>query len=280
MPVQPPDTSFGIDVSKWQGVIDWPLASGYISFAYIKASGGDGRPGSRLYVDPLFARNAAEATRVGKPWGPYHFAGGVESPEVEAQFFARTIQWTKYTLPPVLDWEPQEYSALQAVNWVLRFCAEFKRLTGVKPVIYTGYATPLLRDGRLLSFDLWQAAYVPYNDLLTRYVCQPWGRDGFSIWQYSSEGRVPGINGNVDCNFAKNSWLRKYTQPDLAPTPEEEDMKPVVLHTDTDKRYLWAGDRPAPAGDVQVQTAANIWNGGQPLQVVEVNEAFVSELLG
>jgi lysozyme len=78
----------GIDVSKWQGTIDWDKVSKSTSFAIIKSTEGSS------YKDPMFIRNRDEARRVGIAHGFYHFANPdtvANDPEREAEFFVATI---------------------------------------------------------------------------------------------------------------------------------------------------------------------------------------------
>lgn len=208
------DTVVGIDVSRWQGTIDWDQVAPTISFAFLKSTGGDGG----LYRDPSFTRNAAEASRVSVPWGAYHFASRMAfAAEVEARYFCDQIRGTGWTLPPVLDWEPSPgVNGTQALAWVLAFCAEVERQLGVRPIIYTGAYVSLDRGDALKAYDLWLAAYTPQP-----IRCAPW--DTWTIWQYTSSARLPGITANtVDMNLADRSWLDRFTHPQ--PDNEEEEL--------------------------------------------------------
>lgn len=222
------DTVVGIDVSRWQGTIDWDQVAPTVSFAFLKSSGGDGG----LYRDPSFTRNAAEASLVGVPWGCYHFASRMAfDAAVEARYFCDQIRGTGWTLPPVLDWEPSPgVDGTRALSWVLTFCAEVERNLGVRPIIYTGAYVSLDRGDALKAYDLWLAAYTPQP-----IRCAPW--DTWTIWQYTSSGRLPGITANtVDMNLADRSWLARFTgaNSDHAPTStdpseEDDDMAPPLI---------------------------------------------------
>jgi lysozyme len=212
------DTVVGIDVSRWQGTIDWDQVAPTISFAFLKSTGGDGG----LYRDPSFTRNAAEASRVSVPWGTYHFASRMAfAAEVEARYFCDQIRGTGWTLPPVLDWEPSPgVNGTQALAWVLAFCAEVERQLGVRPIIYTGAYVSLDRGDALKAYDLWLAAYTPQP-----IRCAPW--DTWTIWQYTSSARLPGITANtVDMNLADRSWLDRFTHPQ--PDNEEEELMAAI----------------------------------------------------
>lgn len=205
----------GFDVSKWQGDIDWPKVTGDIF--YLKATGGDGG----LYTDPKFQRNAQNCP---KPWGPYHFAGGSNSAANEAKCFCNVISKYSYRLPPVLDWEPTNYDPDKALRFVHEFARVVKDLTGRTITLYTGAYVPLRRDNSLLEYDLWLAAYTtrpPY--------CAPWGND-WSLWQWSSTGHCPGINGGVDSNQVQDDWFNKHLiVPLIPPLPTPPLPTPLPL---------------------------------------------------
>lgn len=209
----------GVDVSRWQGNINWSAFDK--DFAIIKATGGDGG----LYVDGMFATNMRNCT---KPRGAYHFAslaayGAVQ----EADYFCNVLlnsEWANlpasHKLPPVLDWEPTRAVA-NSGQWVLAFLKQVEKRTGIRPVIYTGAYVALDRVLELLNYDLWLAAYTQSPPL-----CAPWGKN-WSIWQYTSSGHAGGIAGGVDSNAATVEWFNRVTQGGTSPsqpTPIEEDI--------------------------------------------------------
>ena len=208
--IQGHDCVTGADVSRWQGDIDWGRFPD--SFAFIKATGGDGG----LYVDGKFARNAAQCPA---PWGPYHFASAAAFNAVaEANHFCDVILGSPWALlpstrklPPVLDWEPTR-NVQGSGAWVLAFLHQVELRTGMRPIIYTGAYVSLDRVPELRQFPLWLAAYTP--DPIS---CAPWGYE-WTIWQWSSTTSVPGIVGNVDRNYARADWFIAATTGG-APTP-------------------------------------------------------------
>lgn len=213
----------GIDISRWQGVIDWDKVKKAKEFAIIKASGGD----DGLYPDGQFVRNRDEARRVGIPRGFYHFAGGVFTPEREAQHFASVVGGLQKGELVVLDWEVPHANI---VDWCLRFLKEAERLFGVKPLIYLNGSTarglnwqPVV-DG---NYGLWIAQWGNNDD-------QPDAEPSsgqwpfWAIWQYSSTGRVPGIAGRVDLDQFNGdaTQFAKYgagsdSKPVAPPKPEK-----------------------------------------------------------
>ncbi|VUG06175.1 Lysozyme M1 [Paenibacillus polymyxa] len=188
----------GIDVSRYQGNIDWKAVKAEgISFAFIKASQG------QRYVDPTFITNAKGVRAAGILLGAYHFvdAINVEAARAEARHFAEVLKQvgggTALDLPPVMDYEnnPGNLSKTLISAVALAFLLELERLTGRKPIIYTGNAFATNFNASLGGYKLWIARYsdtrVP-SDTVT------WKR--WDIWQYSDSGKVAGIKGNVDMN--------------------------------------------------------------------------------
>lgn len=187
----------GIDVSHYQGSIDWNKvkASG-ITFAFIKASEG------KSYRDKRFIDNVEGSSTAGLLIGPYHFlnAQTQEDARLEARNFAAAIQSAggimRFTLPLVMDYEnnPGGLSPEQITKVALVFLQEIERLTSRRPIIYTGNSFAANFSSALSSYKLWIARYsskVPSD-------VPAWKR--WHFWQYSSKGSVPGIKGNVDMN--------------------------------------------------------------------------------
>ncbi len=233
------DTVDGVDVSRWQGGINWDAFN--LDFAILKATGGDGG----LYKDGQFTNNA----RWPRPWGAYHFAGG-GSPEAEATHFAHVIAGTGWTLPPTLDWEVTAQMgwagrrAAEAVDWIHRFQGVIGDRFGVTPMLYTGAYVVGIQGGpqSLTRYPLWLAAYT--NQPIP---CGPWGAN-WTAWQYSSTGRVPGIAGNVDMNIMDRAYFESHgaTPSRVQPPPGTPTPIPTTLEE------LAAMSTPVVADDHQV----------------------------
>lgn len=182
----------GIDVSAYQGAIDWTqVASAGISFAFIKATEGTAT------VDTRFSANYPDAKAAGIVRGSYHFAHpGTDTADAEAAFYVETVKAAGGFdgLPPVLDLETSgglDNAAL--LNWILQWMSQVKKSTGMQPILYTNtsFATGHL-DTSLSSIPLWVASYG---------VAQPADASGWTVWtfwQYSDTGSVAGISGYVD----------------------------------------------------------------------------------
>jgi lysozyme len=187
----------GIDVSKYQGDINWNAvkASG-VKFAWIKATeGGD-------YVDEKFAQNWAEAKAAGVPRGAYHFAYWCRPADQQAAWFVQNVPNDPDALPPVLDVEwnpvsrtcPRHVPREQALAAMQTILDTMEHTYGKKPIIYTSidfYHDVL--DGELTGYQMWVRS-VKY------YPTVKYGERHWDFWQHTAEAQVPGINGYVDRN--------------------------------------------------------------------------------
>ena len=205
--LQQPTVDAGIDVSRWQGTIDWPrVAASGITFAFIKAT--DGIDGS-TWVDPVYATNVAGARAAGIVVGSYHFARpDLTTPDdalVEARWFANNLDLQPGDLPPVLDIEVKDgLDTGQMTLWALEFLEELRRITGVSGLVYTSPSwwerefadSPAIAQA---GFGLWLAHWTRQDP---RVPAGNWNGEGWTIWQYTSTGSVPGITGNVDRNWS------------------------------------------------------------------------------
>ena len=208
--------AMGIDVSRFQGPIDWPTVAttGAIRFAFVQASRGSGtdctvKPG-QCGADPFFATNRVAAESNGIRVGAYHraFAAGGTSADAradaiaEANVFLATVgSLQSGELVPVLDVETP-FTGMTAASlrtWIRVWVKKVNKRLGRKPMIYTN-ATSWAATGNTLEFakaryPLWVAEWSVSRPSVP---ASNWARHGYSVWQYSSSGSVPGISGNVD----------------------------------------------------------------------------------
>jgi lysozyme len=188
----------GIDVSKYQGDIDWQAVAGSgVKFVWIKATeGGD-------HADEKFVQNWAGAKAAGVPHGAYHFVYWCRPPSEEVGWFEQNVPVENDALPPVLDVEatPQSrtchrrlerYSAIADMKVMLE---EMERHYGRRPVIYTSvdFYEAILSDGAFSDYPIWVRSTRHHPSV--RYGSRDW-----RFWQYQSDGSVPGISGHVDRN--------------------------------------------------------------------------------
>ncbi len=187
----------GIDVSKYQGNIDWnAVHSSNVRFAWIKATeGGD-------YADEKFQANWEGAKAVGIPRGAYHFAYWCRSGEEQAAWFLRNVPNDPDALPPVLDveWNAQSKTCPHhpprevAIATMKTILAAMERAYGKRPIIYT--SVDFHRDimaGEFTDYPIWVRS-VKY------YPAVKYGDRQWHFWQHTAEGQVAGINGYVDRN--------------------------------------------------------------------------------
>lgn len=198
------ETELGIDVSVYQGEIDWQkVADAGIDFAIIRVGyRGYGTEG-KMMPDKYFTQNIEGALDAGLDVGVYYFSQAitVEEARQEAAYVIEQVKDYPLTYPVVFDWERQNYSGsrTQKVPSVSTMCqmanAFCKDITaaGYEAMVYfnpsEGYSQYDL--SQLMDYPFWLAQY---NNLPTFYY-------DFDMWQYTSSGRVPGISGNVDMNI-------------------------------------------------------------------------------
>lgn len=183
----------GVDVSHYQGEIDWTkVKDDGIAFAIIKATQGT------RSVDPRFKLNWAGAKKAGLSRGAYHFLEPDQDGSAQARHFLETVNFAAGDLIPVVDVE-RKGDALPAT--LKAFLAEVKRRLGVDAVIYVSpsFWNEHLADAfeNPLPNPLWIAEYGVSQPKPTRKI-GPW-----LVWQYSQSGRVDGIAGPVDRDRAR-----------------------------------------------------------------------------
>lgn len=187
----------GVDVSHWQGDIDWGLVKkDGILFAYIKATEGVD------YEDRKFSKNLAGARKAGILAGAYHFCtpSGVEDAVNEAGHFTDVIRknggFGLLDLPPVIDIETNRGLSRDVVTRIVRaWAGRVKEESRIQPVIYSyTYFIRDYLDRSLSDIPLWLAHY----DTKLPPVCSGW--KSWIFLQYTDKGRVNGIDGNVDLN--------------------------------------------------------------------------------
>ncbi len=193
----------GIDVSKYQGKIDWAkVAQDGVEFAFIRV-GLRGYETGEIVEDERFQENIEGAKAAGIKVGVYFFSQAVDQEEAleEANFVLEMIEPYEIDCPVVLDVEKVSkssarmngISAQQRTANAALFCQTIEA-AGYRPMIYHNMeAGALLMDlGQLEDYGKWfayyqDAFYYPYSYL---------------VWQYSSQGRINGISGDVDMNIS------------------------------------------------------------------------------
>lgn len=191
----------GIDVSRYQGNIDWQRVARdkHGAYAYIKVSE------NASLIDPRYYDNVREARRAKVPIGSYHFYSPSASPMVQLMNLKRAMPNLKHQdLVPMIDVEVrgrQNYKIF--IENLRQFLLAVEKEYGVKPIIYTG--TNFFNKYLAGRFD-------DYMFMVARYGDEPPclnGNPKLVIWQYSDCGRVSGINCPVDLStFVDNYKLK------------------------------------------------------------------------
>ena len=188
----------GVDVSNFQGTIDWnQVKAAGIEFAILKVGPVYGKP------DSTFERNATECERFGIPYGVYYYsyARSVADANKEAD---RTLAWLgghHPSLPVYYDLEDNyilqdpNFSKDKLAQIAQTFCNRMEAV-GFKSGIYANlnWLNNYLDSPSLNGYDHWVAQY--------NWRCDYAG--SYSFWQYSSSGNVPGVNGRCDMNYCFN----------------------------------------------------------------------------
>ncbi len=192
----------GVDVSAYQGDIDWKtLSAQNIDFAFIKATEGSS------FVDSRFAYNFSEAQKCGLSVGAYHFFSYDSSGITQAENFIGTVAPFDGMLPPVIDLEfygdkENDPPDRDAVTTELKaMLSALEEHYGLKPIIYaTEKSYELYLSNDYNEYDIWIRNVITKPHLYD-------DRD-FTFWQFTNRGRLDGYNGEekyIDINVFRGT---------------------------------------------------------------------------
>ena len=185
----------GIDVSHWQGTIDWnKVKAAGIEFDIIKAGGSD----AGTYTDSKWEANYKGAKAAGIPIGAYYFVGKdcvtAAAGKADAERFIQILKGKQLEYPVYMDNEAQPASAKAGITEAtIAFCETMEAagyFVGIYGSAVSGFKERM-DDSKLTDYAHWVAQYAS--------KCSYKGEYG--IWQYSSKGKVDGISGNVDLDY-------------------------------------------------------------------------------
>ena len=191
----------GIDVSSWQGEIDWQqVKDSGVEFVFIRL-GGRGTTEGAIYADEMCQTYYEGAKAAGLKVGGYFFSQSITVEEAveEAEYALEAVRDWDVDMPIVYDWEyigdgarTDLMDARTLTDMVKAFCNTV-RDAGYDPMLYFGrsHSADMLILSELVDYGFWLAMYNPIMDY-------PYKVD---IWQYTETGSVPGISGNVDINL-------------------------------------------------------------------------------
>lgn len=246
----------GIDVSEWNGDIDWKkVKESGVSYAIIRVGGRYTRSGG-YFTDSSYEENIKEALAAGLDVGVYFFSAAINTTEAkqEAAYVMKLISGYNINLPVVMDYEYESghagrlydahLSKNAATNVVKAFCSSVEA-KGYVGMIYASMS--VLRDDMnpaviAKSYPVWTAQYNVTDDLTTAH----------SYWQYSSTGVVPGMPGATDLDFryikkpvaVKSLTQKSSTDSTITLTwkkvPEVYGYQ-IVRYDETEDKYISVG---------------------------------------
>lgn len=193
----------GIDVSKWNKTVNWTsVKNAGIEFAFVRTS-YRGTETGKLAKDETAATNMTGAAAAGVKVGAYIFSQAITKAEAvaEADYLLQTVKGYNITMPLVFDFEyyaggrlsKAKLSRRAQTDICLAFCDRIKE-AGYTPLVYANYS--MLKD------DLYASEITAkYPVWLARYNSTASYDGEYDFWQYTSEGKVSGISGNVDMNY-------------------------------------------------------------------------------
>ena len=208
-----------IDVSEWQGVIDWNKARPHIDGVILRCGCGTS------YDDKQWARNVRECERLGIPFGVYlySYAKDTTAAKKEAEHVLRMIKGHRLSYPVYFDAE--QGGTEKVCNQTAKTFCDTLEAAGYYVGIY--------------STAYWFAHYLKDDGRYTRWVAS-WGTNNgqpqvkpnvksMAMWQYTSVGKIPGVNGNVDVSLCYEDFpsIINPTKPETTPiqpdTPAERE---------------------------------------------------------
>lgn len=214
----------GIDISKWDGSINWSRVKGDgVDFAFIRL-GYRGTSTGVLYEDPWYDQYMQQANAIGMPVGVYVYSQALTQAEAvaEAQFALERVKNYTVQLPIVMDYEyyngsgrldHANLSRRQTTQNVLAFC---------NTILEAGYQPMLYANKSFLTSDVYAKEISDVAPIwLAHYTTNTSYSGSYDYWQYSESGRVAGISTDVDCNFY-------FTDGDLIPASSVCGFKDVL----------------------------------------------------
>jgi GH25 family lysozyme M1 (1,4-beta-N-acetylmuramidase) len=201
------ESVMGIDVSRYQGKIDWEaVRDAGVEFAIIRV-GYRGSESGLINADAYAQQNLKGAAEAGLDIGVYFFSQAIspEEAEEEAYFLLNAIKDYRITMPVVYDWEsvsdPNARTADMDRETLTKCCKTF-----LETVETAGYRAMLYFNRRQAKLHMDISALKEYEFWLAAYTDRMEFPYRIDMWQYTNSGRVPGIVGDVDINvyFPKN----------------------------------------------------------------------------
>ena len=224
--IEPP-TIPGVDVSKWQGMMDWAKckAAG-AKWAFMRASVG------ASYEDPQFNRNYEELDHIELPFGAYHvvvprYNGKVVTADANMDNFFKVLDGDPLNFPVILDCEVTNGDNPRHITSVIEGCIKILEAEGYEVMIYTG---AWWWDGNVMPADKWRnypLHVANYTSAAQPYMPRDW--EQWDVWQWSADGNGKGHeygadSHDIDLNRMKvefwNTHIGVIEEPEPVPSPE------------------------------------------------------------
>lgn len=192
----------GCDISHHQGKVDFTRLKSQVDFVIIKLGGSD-KTGGTCYIDNRFEEYYKGCKVNNIPVGCYWFAGkkstGIERGLAEAEYVYKLVKNRKFDMPIYLDFEMgNTINKKSNTDFCTRFCDYLEKrnlFIGIYASDVNGFKEQL-NDNMLVNYSHWVARYGKQPQYVTS-----WG-----MWQYTSKGKLNGINGNVDLDYAVSNF--------------------------------------------------------------------------
>lgn len=203
----------GIDISQWNGNINWDVVKNQIDFVIIKL--GNIGDNTKFWLDPYFTRNYAECQRLGIPTGVYvySYTNGIDNIKEAGRQVAEYLKDKNLQLPVYIDMEDAEI-AVEGKDKLTQLVIEFNTQIEASGK-WAGVYANLNWFNNYLNKDVIKSKYTTW---IAHYgVDQNKYNGEYDILQYTSSGRISGINGNVDMNIMYRDLIKEISGN--APTP-------------------------------------------------------------
>ena len=217
--------ALGIDVSEHQGIIDWDKVKTSVDFAILRA--GYGKENSQ--IDKYFERNYSECKRLNIPVGAYWYSYATTADEAkqEASVFLKVLDGKSFEYPVAFDIE-EKLSLANASELCDAFCSEIEK---------NGYYTAIYSFKNAFENNINSDIKSKYDTFLSHVGIENTDYSGnYGLWQYSWTGRIDGISGDVDLDYAykdyptiiKNIGLNGFSKSDNQ--PEKNTLEKILDH--------------------------------------------------
>lgn len=228
-------TAQGIDVSKWQGDIDWEKVknSGQVDFAIIRCGLGQDQ---KDQDDPKWEYNSSECERLGIPYGVYlySYADNTTKARSEAKHVIRLLKGKNLSYPVYYDME--ESTVLNKTSMTSAKAAQIAQtfFSTMEAAGYKNlgiYSNAAYFDSKLASGKLTAAIFNQYPKWVASYNDSCTYQGSYHMWQYTNAGMIDGINANADLNFKIGNW----SKAGFTPKKVSLDKTNLTMTTGTSK---------------------------------------------